>query len=167
MWNRRWLFWTEVFFWRSTAPEEKYRGPKQSLTNSHNDRNKDCTKLLLSLITTIQTFWMNLRCNLWWNTLLNLSFTHCLSIPVREFRSVQTWRLSRNVINAHVHGVIRVLVWCFRRKHTLSSWHHAGHYEKSLCSDKDPRCYSREMKIIFSDWITLLHRLLIWNSHNY
>ena len=35
------------------APEEKYRGPKQSMTNSHNDQNKDGAKLLLSLITTI------------------------------------------------------------------------------------------------------------------
>ena len=32
------------------------RGPKQSPTNSHNDRNKDGAKLLLSLITAIQTF---------------------------------------------------------------------------------------------------------------
>ena len=49
----RWLFWTEVFFWGSYAPEEKYRGPKQSPTNSHNDQNKDGTKLLLSLKTAI------------------------------------------------------------------------------------------------------------------
>ena len=28
MWNRRWLFWTEVFFWGSAAPEEKYRRSK-------------------------------------------------------------------------------------------------------------------------------------------
>ena len=55
MWNRRWLFWTEVFFWESAAPEEKYRGPKQSPTNSHNDRNKDGAKLLLSLITATLT----------------------------------------------------------------------------------------------------------------
>ena len=53
--NRRWLFWTEVFFWGSAAPEEKYRGPKQSPTNSHNDRNKDGAKLLLSLITATLT----------------------------------------------------------------------------------------------------------------
>ena len=35
--------------------EEKYRGPKQSLRNSHNDRNKDGAKLLLSLITVTLT----------------------------------------------------------------------------------------------------------------
>ena len=32
----------------SAAPEEKYQGPKQSPTNSYNDRNKDGAKLLLS-----------------------------------------------------------------------------------------------------------------------
>ena len=37
---------------------------------------------------------------------------------------------------------------------------YAGHYEKSLCSDNDLRCYSGEMKIISSDWIALLRRLL-------
>ena len=37
------------------APEEKYRGPKQSPTNSHNDWNKDGAKLLFSLITTTLT----------------------------------------------------------------------------------------------------------------
>ena len=40
-------------FWGSAATEEKYRGPKQSPTNSHNDLNKDGSKLFLSLITAI------------------------------------------------------------------------------------------------------------------
>ena len=34
-------FGPRYFFWGSTAPKEKYRGPKQSPTNSHNDWNKD------------------------------------------------------------------------------------------------------------------------------
>ena len=34
-------------------PKKNTNGPKQSLTNSHNDRNKDGAKLLLSLITMI------------------------------------------------------------------------------------------------------------------
>ena len=81
---------------------------------------------------------------------------------MREFRSVQVWLLSRNVVNAHVRGAVRALDWCFKRKRTWRSWHHVrGHYEKSLCSDNDPRCYLREIKIISSDWIALLRRLLI------
>ena len=36
-------------------PKKKYRGPKQTPTNSHNDRNKDGAKLLLSLITATLT----------------------------------------------------------------------------------------------------------------
>ena len=50
------------------------------------------------------------------NTSLNLCLTQCLSIPVREFRSVQTWRSSRNVINVHVRGVVLALVWRFKGK---------------------------------------------------
>ena len=48
VWIRWWLFWTEVFFWGSAAPEEKYRGPKQSPPISHNDLKKDGVQLLLS-----------------------------------------------------------------------------------------------------------------------
>ena len=156
------IVWTEVFFWGNAAPKEIYRGPKQSPTNSHNDRNKDGAKLLLLLITAIETFWMHFRCNLWRKTLLNLRFTQCLSIPVREFQSVQTWRSSHNVINTCVHGVVRALVGILRENALCAHYiMYAGHYEKSLCSDNDPRCYSREMKIISSDWIALLCRLLI------
>ena len=43
---------------------------------------------------------------------------------------------------------------------------YAGHYEKSLWSDNDLGCYSREMKIISSDWIALLRRLLIQNKYS-
>ena len=50
--NRRWLFWAEVFFWGSPAPEEKYQGPKQSPTNSHKDQK---IYVLLSLITVTLT----------------------------------------------------------------------------------------------------------------
>ena len=44
-----------------------------------------------------------------------------------------------------------------------------GRYEKSLCSDNDPPCYSREMKIIYSDWVALIRRLLMnvmYESHH-
>ena len=71
-----------------------------------------------------------------------LPFTHCLSMPVGKFRSVETWRTLRNVINPH--DIIM----------------YAGRYEKSLCSDNDPRCYSPEMKIISSDWIALITQVI-------
>ena len=38
---------------------------------------------------------------------------------------------------------------------------YAGHYEKSLLRVYDSRCCLRKMKIISSDWIALLRRLLI------
>ena len=38
-----------IFLRECIAPEEKYGGPKQSPTNSHNDRKIDGAKLLLSL----------------------------------------------------------------------------------------------------------------------
>ena len=159
MWNRRWLFWTEVY-----APEEKYRGPKQSPTNLHNDQKIDGAKLLLSLIIAILDILMHFRCNLWRNTLTYFC-THCLSIPVREFRSVQAWWSSRKFINAHVRGAVRALGSCFKRKCTWRSWHHdlesIRHDLESLCSDNDPRCHMRNIKIIASDWIVLLRRLLI------
>ena len=83
---------------------------------------------------------------------------------MREFRSVQTWWSSRNVINACVCGAVPALVWCFMRKCTFRSWHHVGgiaeHYEKSLLRDNYSRCYLREMKIISLDWIVLLRRFL-------
>ena len=87
VWKRRWLFWTKVFFWGSVAPKAKYRGPKQLLTNSHNDRKIDGAKLLLSLIIAILDIWMHFRCNLWRNTLFNL-FLHSLSIYPRETISI-------------------------------------------------------------------------------
>ena len=52
-------------------------------------------------------------------------------------------------------GVLRENALC---AHDIT---YAGHYEKSLCSDNDPCCYPRGMKIISSDWIALLRRLLI------
>ena len=58
------VFWTEVFFCGSVAPKEKYRDPKQSPTNSHNDRKIDGAKLLLSFIITILDILMHFRCNL-------------------------------------------------------------------------------------------------------
>ena len=36
-----------------------------------------------------------------------------------------------------------------------------GHYEKSLLRDNDSCCYLCRMKIISSDWIALLRRLLM------
>ena len=43
-------FGTEVFFWGSVVPEEKYLGPKQSPLNSHNDLKKDVAQLLFLTI---------------------------------------------------------------------------------------------------------------------
>ena len=84
---------------------------------------------------------------------------------MREFRSVQAWRSSRKLINARVRGAVRALGWRFKRKRTWCSWHHdlesIRHDLESLCSDNDPRCHMRKIKIISSDWIALLHRLLM------
>ena len=38
---------------------------------------------------------------------------------------------------------------------------YVGHYEKSLLCDNDSHCYLHEVKIISSDWIALLRRLLM------
>ena len=168
MWNRRWLFLTEVFFWGSLAPEEKYRGPKQSPTNSHNDRKIDGAKLSLSLIIALLDILMHFRCNLWRNTLFNL-FLHSLFIYPCERISIcpamknEDHRL--NWYNARVLSAVCTLVPRFKRKHTWRSWHHdlesIRHDLESLCFDNDPRCHMRKIKIISSDWIALLRRLLI------
>ena len=55
----------------------------------------------------------------------------------------------------HLFGILRENALC---AHDIT---YVGHYEKSLCSDNDPPCYSREIKRISSDWIALLRRLLI------
>ena len=75
------------------------------------------------------------------------------------------------MINERVRGVVNVLFFLFYEKKALRENVHCahdityeGHYEKSLYSDNDPGCYSREMKIISSDWIALLRRLLNKNN---
>ena len=62
-----------------------------------------------------------------------------------------------------VRGAVHTLVCHFKRKRTRRSWHHVhgSYYEKSLCSDNDPRCYSSKMKKISLDWFALLRRLLM------
>ena len=89
---------------------------------------------------------------------------------MRESRSVQAWRSSRKLINAHVCAAVRALVSLFKRKRTWRSWHHdlesIRHDLESLCSDNDPRCHMRKIKIISSDWIPLLRRLLIKKNNN-
>ena len=42
------FIWTLVFFFGSYVPSEKYLGPKQSPSISHNDLKKDSAQLLLS-----------------------------------------------------------------------------------------------------------------------
>ena len=117
VWNRRWLFWTEVFFWGSAAPEEKYRGPKQLPTNSHNDRNKDGAKLLLSLITAPLTISCVLCVFFLTKTRRKQHFLSFLySIPVNEFRSVQTWRSLRDVISARMWGALHAIVCALTRE---------------------------------------------------
>ena len=56
---------------------------------------------------------------------------------------------------ARLFGILRENALC---AHDIT---YAGHYEKSLLRDNDSRYYLRKMKIISSDWIALLHRLLI------
>ena len=64
---------------------------------------------------------------------------------------------------------MRALVLHFKRKRTWRSWHHdmesIRHDLESLCSDNDPRCHMRKIKMTSSDWIALLRRLLISNKH--
>ena len=55
---------------------------------------------------------------------------------------------------AHLFGVLRENAL---GAHDITN---SGHYEKSLCSDNDPCCHSHKIKIISSDWIGLLCRLL-------
>ena len=66
------------------------------------------------------------------------------------------------MINAHVRGAVRALVWHLR-ENALCAYDitYAGHYEKSLLHDNDSHCYLRKIKIISSDWIALLRRLLM------
>ena len=67
--------------------EEKYRGPKQSPTNSHKDRNIHGANLLLSLITATLTISCVICVLHEENSILKIIF---VLIPVNEFRSVQT-----------------------------------------------------------------------------
>ena len=59
---------------------------------------------------------------------------------------------------ARLFGVLRENALC---AHDIT---YAGHYERSLLRDNDSRCYLRKMKIISSDWIALLRRLLIFSN---
>ena len=54
-------------------------------------------------------------------------------------------------------------LFCVLRENALCAHDitYVGHYEKSLLRDDDSCNYLRKMKIISSDWIALLRRLLI------
>ena len=132
MWNRRWWFWTEVFFWGSVAQKEK-NAEVQSYYCHHNRS--------LGIL-------MHVKCNLWRNTLWSLFLTYCLPFPVREFRSGQARRSSRNVINAVVRSTKYTHLFGIESEDALCAYDitFAGH-EKSLCSDNDLRCHWRKMKI--------------------
>ena len=84
---------------------------------------------------------------------------------MKESRSVQAWRSSRKLINARVRRAVRVLGSHFKRKRTWYSWHHdlesIHHDLELLCSDNDPRCHMRKIKILSLDWIVLIRRLLM------
>ena len=62
----------------------------------------------------------------------------------------------------HYARLVRVL----RKQRTWRNWHHdlesIRHDLESLCSDNDPRCHMRKIKIMSSNWIALLRRLLIF-----
>ena len=131
-------------------------------------KNRWCKVIIVINNHSLDIFNAFYRCNLWRNrpTVLNLFLTHCLPIPVREFWSVQAWRSSRNVINAHVCDTVcalRALVWRKLNENAFGAHDitYAGHYEKSLYSDNDLHCHSCKMKIISSDWIAPLRSLLI------
>ena len=70
------------------------------------------------------------------------------------------------MINPRARGAVSAIVWRFQEKTHLAlmtshTRTYVGHYEKSLCSENDLRCYWRKMKIISSDWIALSCMLLI------
>ena len=82
---------------------------------------------------------------------------------MREFWSVQAWQSSLHVINAHVSGAVRALVWRLR-ENILGAYNvtYVGHYQKSLYSNNDLPCHVHKIKIIFLDQIPLLCRLLMY-----
>ena len=95
MWNRRWLFWTEVFFWGSAAPEAFLKIPRsKTITYKFTQWPKQRWCKVIIVINYLDIL------NVIYAEILYLCLTQCLSIhiPVREFQSVQTWRSSR-VIN--------------------------------------------------------------------
>ena len=62
------------------SSEEKYLGPKQSSTNSHNDRKIDGVQLLLPLITALYTFLMHFKGNF-----MKKYFVKLISLPFSSF----------------------------------------------------------------------------------
>ena len=66
-------------FLRECSSRRKIPRSKQSPINSHNDRNIDGAKLLLSLIIAIVDILMHFRCNFMKKYFINL-FLHSLSI---------------------------------------------------------------------------------------
>ena len=96
------------------------------------------------------------------------------------FHSVFIYPCERILISPDVTIIAqcdkRVCAWCgtsrlfgVLRENALCTHNimYVGRYEKSLCSDNDPRCYLREMKLISSDWIALLRRILITNNNHH
>ena len=127
--NRRWLFWTEVFFWGSAAPEEKYRGPKQSPTNSHNDRNKDGAKLLLSLTTATLTISCVLCVFFWQKHEENSIFYHFCTHPCKQISINPDVAITARCDKRANTGCIARVVCAF----TLTrEWKCQRHTQKSL-----------------------------------
>ena len=159
MWIWRWLFWTEVFFWGSIAPKEKYLGPKQSPRNSYNDRKIDGAKLLLSLITTLYTFLMHF---------MKKYFIKLISHALNSYLSERI--LFSPGVNIIAKCDKHTCVWCnacaglafYREKHSALMTSHTGIIMRSHCAlimSRVVTCIKWKNNLL--DWIMLLHRLLI------
>ena len=86
--NRRWLFWAKVFFRGSAAPEEKYRGPKQSPTNSHNWPKQRWCKVIIVINNCYFDNFVCFMCIFWQKHKENSIFCHfcihpCKPISIR------------------------------------------------------------------------------------
>ena len=117
MWNRRWLFWTEVFFWVSSENEKE----------EEEEEEKKKTKWWCKVIIVIN----NRHVDILKKYLTKLTF-HPLSIyPFGRISISPNVTIITQCENAPVSGVARLLVLHFKRKRTLRSWHHVGETRES------------------------------------
>ena len=151
-----------IFLRECTYGRQNTEAPEQSPTVSHKWRNRSGAKLSLSLTTAIFDFFTSIfNCIFPWICYQPFFLSICIVIAVWQFRSIQTyahclfWQMQ-------FYAVPWPTLVCFEKKNDYACARNiAGHYQKLLLCDNDPRWHWCKMKIISLDWITLLHRLLI------